>query len=158
MRQLLALTVVASALLAGCASNNAAADLIAPELAMMRVGGQTPSTQNVAGGLPVQIRASITNPSGETIRLTRLNLVSVAEGGVTIPNTSRPFDLTIPSNETRTVEFWVPGNVSSLAASGAIGSNAPINIRTTAVFESEIGVFQKTYMIQLGYPSGVVAQ
>lgn len=149
-----ALASTAILLTAACSSNSGGSSLLNPELAMIRLGGQVEAAEHVSGGLPVQIRASISNPSGETIRLTRLNLVSVGEGGVTIPNTSRPFDLTIPSGETRTFEFWVQGYVSQLAANSPIGSNAPINVRTTAVFSSPIGTFQETYMEQLGFGSG----
>lgn len=156
-----AITVAASlvslALATGC-SSAASSKLLAPELAVARVGGQSSTMQNVAGGLPVEIRASLFNPSAETIVLRRLTVVSLAEGGVTIPSTSRPFDVTIPSNQTRTVDFWVPGYVSNLSASGMIGSNAPITVRINAVFNTPFGSMQKTYVEQIGYGSSQVHQ
>lgn len=155
MRSLTA-AAIAVFILSGCASGGSGASLINPELAMMRVGGQSNSTQNVAGGLPVHIRTSIRNPSGEAIRLNRINLTSIGEGGVTIPNTSRSFNIEIPANETRTFEFWVSGFVSELSARSPIGSNTPINVRVTAVFSSPFGQFQEVYMEQLGFSDGQV--
>lgn len=149
----IALSVALVSLVLTSACSSAAARLLAPELAIARVGGQTSTTQNVAGGLPVEIRASVSNPSGETIVLRRLTVMSLAEGGVTIPSTSRPFDVTIPSTETRTVDFWVPGYVSELAAAGSVGSNAPITVRISALFDTPFGSMQKTYIEQIGYGS-----
>lgn len=149
----LALATVLPALACSSANTGGSA-LLNPEFAIVRVGGQSQAAERVSGGLPVQIRASIRNPSSETIRLTRINLVSVGEGGVTIPSTSRPFDLTIPSGESRTFEFWVQGHVSEMSARSAVGSNSPINVRTTAVFSSPLGTFQEVYLNQLGFGSG----
>lgn len=154
----LAVALAAVVFAAACASN-ASGKLIPPELAVARVGGQSSTvTQNVAGGLPVEIRASLFNPSSETIVLRRLTVVSLGEGGVTIPSTSRPFDVTISANETRTVDFWVPGYVTELAAAGAIGSNSPITVRISAMFNTPFGSMQKTYIEQIGWGSSSVPQ
>lgn len=152
---LLFMTAAAILAVSACSSTSVMGEF-EPELQIERIGGVTGTAQNVSGGIPVELRTAIYNPSGEPITLRRINISTLGEGGVTIPQTSRPFNVVIPANEERILEFWVPGYLTELSARSFLGSNTPMTIRAVAVFDSPLGSFQEIYTRQLGSASGQI--
>src|SRR4051794_39681246 len=95
-------------LLAGCASTNAKVHVPEPEIRLEQLNSAPAVASHVTGGIPINFRMDVTNTAKVPVTLKRINVVSQGSGGYNVPNTSRPFDKTIPPGETFQTEFWVP--------------------------------------------------
>ncbi|MEA2571908.1 MAG: hypothetical protein QOI24_3909 [Acidobacteriota bacterium] len=141
--------------LAGCASSSGSDDkdasslnLTEPVVQLAQLSTVAEAARHVTGGIPIQYRVQVENPSSESITLKRVTVQSVGVGAYTMPNTSRPFSIEVPPNGTKAVDFWANGVVES---DTVYGSNGPVSLRVTAFFESAKGSFQHTAVEQVHY-------
>lgn len=132
--------------LTGCSSvDNAKVELIPPELSLRQLGGPGLAGSQVTGGISINLRLTVRNPSQETITLKRVDFVTVGQGAYTVPGASRPFGTAIGPDKTVELNTWVPAESDG----SIIGNNGPVTMRVTAFFGSDIGQFRKVYMINL---------
>jgi hypothetical protein len=141
--------------LAGCASSSgsdekdaASLNLTEPVVQLAQLSTVAEAARHVTGGIPIQYRVQVENPSSESITLERVSVQSIGAGAYTMPNTSRPFSVEVPPNGTKSVDFWANGTVDS---DTVYGSNGPVSLRITAFFNSTKGKFQHTAVEQVHY-------
>lgn len=103
--------------------------------------------KKLTGGLPVQYAIRVTNNSDIPIKLTRINLQSIASGAYDVQPTSNPFAVTIEPNQSQDVKMWVPANIQYSSVAGA---NGYVTLRATLNFESEKGKFQEIFIENVG--------
>jgi hypothetical protein len=156
----IALAAVLSLAAISCASmksdsgmGQASVQLIKPEVTVVQLGGVPGAARHVDGGLPINYRIQVSNKAEETITLKNLTVVSMGRGAYEVPQTSRPFSLTVKPDQSGTADFWVPANTSS----SILGANGPVTLRIVAHFDSAVGQFDEIVIQQVGGTSGHAA-
>jgi len=131
---------------AGCSSiDNAQVDCIPHEIALRQLGGPGLAGSQVTGGVSVNFRVSVYNPSGETITLKRLDFATIGQGAYNVAGASRPFGKTLVPDQRIELDTWLPAD----SEGSIIGNNGPVTMRVTAFFDSEVGQFRKVYTINV---------
>jgi hypothetical protein len=141
--------------LTGCASSSdsdgpdaSSINIKEPEVRIAQLSTVAEVARHVTGGLPVQYRVEVQNAAEESITLKRVTLATIGEGAYNLPNTSRPFNIEVPANGTKAVDFWASANVVN---DTVFGSNGPVSLRVSAFFDSPKGQFVKTMVEQVHY-------
>src|SRR5207253_6121081 len=102
--------IAAVLLLAACStSNNSKVNIPQPDVQLEQLSSAPVVAAHVTGGIPINLRLSVTNNAKIPITIKRINVTSQGSGGYNVPNASRPFDKAIAAGETWTTAFWVPG-------------------------------------------------
>ena len=135
--------LVAFLLVAGCASSsgdarNALADKVQVQL------GQYATNNNLyyfAGPINVQFQFAITNNTGETITLRRLQLRTVSPGAYALRTPTSPITSIVPAGKTTTVNLSAWGRTSG----STLRAEEPVTIQGTAYFDSPRGSFVKIF-------------
>jgi hypothetical protein len=130
--------------LAGCMTThpNTVAD---PDFALMQLTQMPDAASHVMGNFPVQYRLQIGNRAAVPLTLKMVNITSVGMGAYDVPSQTRPFDVLIAPSRDAVVDFYVSVNVTDPTI---IGANGPVTLHGVVTFDSEIGQFQKTFMLQ----------
>jgi hypothetical protein len=134
-------------LFAACSTNSAGNKLPIPEVRLEQTSTMPGAAEYMTGGIPVSFQMEVTNRAAIPITLKRVEIVSVGEaGGYQVPQTTRPFNLVLAPGASDSVSFTVgaqnPGyNVT--------GSNEPVTIRVTSVYESAEGTLQNIVIRQV---------
>jgi hypothetical protein len=119
------------------AKTNAKAPL---EVRLAQTGGGGNDLYYFSGPVSVQYALQIDNPTGETFRLTRLNLRTQGPGGYTLRTGDSPLKHTIPpGTTTMSLSAW------ARSRGGFIHSNEPVSILGTAYFDGPGGHFVKQF-------------
>lgn len=133
-------------ILAGaCASQRNGSAVAEPEVRIEQLSSAPAVAEHVTGGMPVQLRMSVTNTAQFPITLKRADLQSIGSGGYDISPTSRPFDIVLAPGATEAVEFWVPAS----AATSVAGVNGAVALRVITEYDSPSGRFQKVGVHQV---------
>jgi hypothetical protein len=158
MKMKSALSVALFLLLAGCASMQSDSgkgatkvDIAKPELQIRQLSSVPVAARHVEGSLPIQYALAVLNHAGEPITLKSVNVVSMGMGAYDVPSTSRPFKTLIQPEQTSSVDFWIPANVSNTL----VGANGPVTLRVTAFFDSPVGQFQQVVVQQVNANTGI---
>lgn len=144
-----AVLFLSAALLAtGCATqrNNANGKVPEPDVTVEQTGPIPTAAEHIRGGIPIGLRITIRNNASIPIRATNAELVSLGEGGWTIPNTQQGLDKEIPAGESKDFDF----NVSGRGGLSQVGNNGPVTLRVVTTFESSEGGFHTVTIAQVG--------
>lgn len=144
-----ALVVVAAMLVAGCASqrNNANGRVPAPEVAVAQTSNLPTAAEQVAGGVSVSVRLSVTNNATIPITLQSAEFSTFSEGGWNLPRAQRHgFGKAIAPGATESFDVWL----AAVAGLSIVGANGPVSLRVTTTFDSTEGGFNNVVMQQVG--------
>ena len=139
MRASLRLTPLFLLLLA-CGSGNQQARLLEPEIGLY----QEPISRfllQYPGQISVPFQMEVRNPSGESLQLKRLELLTVGTGAYQVRRLPMSFNVTIGPGQTKVIPFtsW------AYAQGGRTGASEPVTIRGIAYFEGPEGMFRKVF-------------
>lgn len=139
---------VAVLLLAACAMNNSAGSKIPdPEVRLDQTSTMPGAAEYVTGNIPVSFRMSVTNRAAIPITLKRVEVTSVGEaGGYQVPQSSVPFNVTLPPGASDSVTFTV---VAVNSGYNVTGANEPVTIRVTSVYDTSEGGLQNVVIRQV---------
>lgn len=93
------------------------------------------------GPVNVQYALQITNPTNQTLKLTRLNISTIGPGAYRLRTGDSPLSYTVPPNASVTV----PLSAWAFASGGFLRSSEPVNIRAIAYFQGPNGTFVKQF-------------
>lgn len=146
MRKLAA--IVPLLLLAACSMNNSAGNKIPePEVTLDQTSTMPGAAEYVTGNIPVSFRLSVTNRAAIPITLKRVEVTNVGEaGGYMIPQTSVPFNVTLPPGASDAVTFTVS---AVNAGYNVTGANEPVTVRVTSVYDTSEGSLQTVVIRQV---------
>ena len=136
--------LVAIFLALACASDktNAIPD---PDFALVQISRMPEAAAHVAGSFPVKYRLHIGNHAPIPITLKAVSLSSVGMGAYDVPSASRPFNVQIGPEQSAAVEFFVPALVQDPTI---LGANGPVTLHGIVTFDSSVGQFQRSFMLQ----------
>lgn len=144
MRKIIAVLLLPFAY--ACASQrNNAPSIAQPEITIEQLTSAPVAAEHMTGGIPVQLRMTVTNKAQFAITLKRVDVVSIGSGGYNVGPTSHPFNATVLPGETTEVEFWV----AAYATTSVAGVNGAVALRLTSQFESPSGTFQNVAVRQV---------
>jgi hypothetical protein len=126
--------------LLACGSANQQARLLEPEIGLY----QEPISRfllQYPGQISVPFQMEVRNPSGEPVKLKRLELLTVGSGAYQVRRLPMSFNEVIGPGQTRVIPFtsW------AYAQGGRTGANEPVTIRGIAYFEGPDGMFRKVF-------------
>ncbi|HEX9605982.1 MAG TPA: hypothetical protein VF962_02015 [Gemmatimonadaceae bacterium] len=142
MRRFASLVFIAAV---ACATDKNTEKIADPDFALVQLSQMPEVARNVTGGFPVQYRLHVGNRAAVPITLRRVNVQSVGLGAYDVPSTSRPFNLAIAPEKSVAVDFFVPVIVTQPTI---LGANGPVTLRGVVTFDSELGPFQRTFLLQ----------
>ena len=134
-------------LLAACSTNSAGSKVPDPEVRLDQTSTMPVAAEYVTGNIPVGLRLTVTNRAAIPITLKRVDVTSVGEaGGYMVPQTTVPFNLTLPPGASNSVDFTVAAvNVGN----NVTGANEPVTIRVASVYDSSEGTLQTVVIRQV---------
>jgi hypothetical protein len=134
-------------LFAACSTNSAGNKLPVPEVSLEQTSTMPGAAEYVTGGIPVSFRMEVTNRAAIPITLKRVDIVSVGEaGGYQVRQTTRPFNLVLAPGAADSVAFTVDAQNPGY---NVTGSNEPVTIRVTSVYDSAEGTLQNIVIRQV---------
>jgi len=101
----------------------------------------TPDIFYFRGPVNIQYQLSVTNPTDQPLKLSRLQIESIGPGAYSIHSTSTPMNLKLAPNETRTMTISVWGR----ARGGFLSADEPVTIHGTAYFNGASGSFVRMF-------------
>lgn len=127
-------------LLAACSTNSSGNKVPIPEVRLDQTSTMPGAAEYVTGGIPVSFRMEVTNRAAIPITLKHVDIISVGEaGGYQVRQTTRPFNLVLAPGASDSVSFTVDAQNPGY---NVTGSNEPVTIRVTSVYESAEGTLQ----------------
>jgi len=87
------------------------------------------------GPINVQYQLTVSNPTGETVKLRRLELSTIGPGAYFLHTGATPISRTIPPNGTTTITLSAWGRASG----GDLRSEEPVTVRGIAYFDTTHG-------------------
>src|SRR3954466_15835160 len=136
--------VFAALMFAACATDNTAG-LPDPDFALTQLSKVPEAAEHITGGFPVQYRLHILNRAPIPITLRSVNVSSVGMGAYDLPSTTRPFNIPLEPDKPAAVDFFVSAIVADPTI---IGANGPVTLHGIVTFDSAVGQFQRTFMLQ----------
>jgi hypothetical protein len=135
-------------LVVACASNHSAGNKIPdPEVKLDQTSTMPGAAEYVTGGIPVSFRMSVTNRAAIPITLRRVEVTSIGEaGGYMLQQTSVSFNVTLQPGASDAVNFTVS---AVNAGYNVTGSNEPVTIRVTSVYDTPEGALQNVVIRQV---------
>lgn len=127
-------------LLAGCASTPTSGG--PPVTVQIQQASDVNNIFYYRGPVNIQYRVAITNPTGEPMTLTRLDLQTIGPGAYSLRANGTPMNLRVAPNSTSvyTVSVW------GYARGGYLASSEPVTLRGTAYFRGTTsGAFIKMF-------------
>ena len=135
--------VLSALVLAACSMNNTSGSKVPdPEVRLDQTSSMPGAAEYVTGAIPVSFAMEVRNRAAIPITLKRVEITSVGEaGGYQVPPTQRPFNVVIAPGASDKVAFTISAvNVGY----NVTGSNEPVTIRVTSVYETAEGTLQNT--------------
>ena len=136
--------LVAILMALACASDrtNAIPD---PDFSLVQISRMPEAASHITGSFPVKYRLHVGNHAPIPITLRAVNVSSVGMGAYDVPSSSRPFNVQIGPEQSAEVEFFVPAVVQDPTI---LGANGPVTLHGIATFDSSMGQFQRSFMLQ----------
>lgn len=98
-----------------------------------------------AGPVNVQFAVTLTNPTDTPVTLRRLDLRTVGGGSFFMRTTGTVFHIEVPPHGSKTVTMSAWGN----SRGGMLAEDEPIQLQSTAYFDSPKGTFIKLTMARV---------
>lgn len=138
-----ALTFLAIAMLAGCASAPGSSSGAPPlQVSLLQSGAPAADVYYFRGPVNIQYDLAIRNPTNEAYTLRRLDIQSIGQGAYRIRTGAQPMNQSIPPNGTTSVHLSTWGR----ATGGFMSSGEPVSVRVIAQFAGPNGKsFQKVF-------------
>ena len=148
MKTRFAVAAVVLLVAASCSMNNTSGNKIPePEVRLDQTSTMPAAAEYVTGGIPVSFLMEVTNRAAVPITLKRVAVVSVGEaGGYTVPQESVPFNVVLAPGASESVTFTI---VAINQGFNVTGSNEPVTIRVTSVYETSEGTLQNIVLRQV---------
>ena len=129
--------------LAGCASSSGDAQNALASKVQLQLG-QYDTNNNfyyLAGPINIQYQLAITNNTGETITMRRIQLRTVSPGAYALRTPTSTITATVPPGKTTTLNLSAWGRTSG----STLRAEEPVTIQGTAYFDSPRGSFVKIF-------------
>jgi hypothetical protein len=144
-----AMIVLPIALLIAC-SSSPKVHRIRPNIQLVQLLGPADAGTVSGGQMDVKLGMRIKNPSGDWIRLRKVDIASVGDGAYSLRSESFNFDRRIDSDSTIDLTVWVAA--MARGRYGDVQAWEPVRVRAVAHFESPTGNFSKILIEELSQP------
>lgn len=126
---------------AGSTPDARALNIAEPQFRIVQMVGPA-DQQFPQGEMEVKYGVGVGNQSEEPIKLRRIQLETVGEGGpYVLKKETYYFSLEVPAKTTKETTFWAKAYGTGTAYS--LDARAPVGVRCLAYFETSRGVFRK---------------